>query len=348
MNHQPLTVVAETVVVESAAKRAFPKLTLLSLLRRVSYVRAVSVSFVVGCALLMMYLMSIGYVPPDLLSLFGLATLVSAWLAALWAFVTVALFAPVFTVLLYEIEAPRPKIMITGQASGTLLLLSLMPFTQPYALYMLVLGVVGAVGSLMWHVRDQPKIGLDKRALTVAAMILGGAGIPLGVLLVVLTGGITKWPGELALGAGTALLVALHAANAYVARLKAPPVVIWIVSGLIAALVFLIAAGWQSVATTLAERVGIRLAGTSTLLVPEATCRLLAVGVSLHQPSAKPPLENTCSATASVLKASVELRWSGRLLLVVHQLNGIDVPAGAARMTIPEEGTQLLLRPHKD
>lgn len=40
---------------------------------------------------------------------------------------------------------------------------------------------------------------------------------------------------------------------------------------------------------------------------------------------------NSCSTPTSMVKADVELRWSGRMLLKVQQVNGIHVPHGAAK-----------------
>jgi hypothetical protein len=62
---------------------------------------------------------------------------------------------------------------------------------------------------------------------------------------------------------------------------------------------------------------------------------------------------SSCDSAVPVLQARVKLRWSGRLLLAVEQLNGIQVPKAAPRVTVPEGGTQLVLparepwtRPH--
>lgn len=52
---------------------------------------------------------------------------------------------------------------------------------------------------------------------------------------------------------------------------------------------------------------------------------------------------SSCGSAVPVLQARVELRWSGRLLLAVEQLNGIQVLKAAPRVTVPEGGTQLVL-----
>lgn len=98
--------------------------TFWSLVREIPYKLMVGAAFVLGCALLHQYLVSIDYVPTDLLPLLGLATLVSAWLALLWLSATVFMFAPVFTVMLYEVNPPRFWVMLVGLTSGTTLLLS--------------------------------------------------------------------------------------------------------------------------------------------------------------------------------------------------------------------------------
>ncbi|RYF50522.1 MAG: hypothetical protein EOO27_31615 [Comamonadaceae bacterium] len=119
MQHLPVTVSSPPShrAADAQANSPFAK-HLRDQVRHAPYKATLASAFVLGCALLQSYLMWIDHVPSDLLALLGLATLVSAWLAALWAFATLMMFATVFAVMLYNVEPPRPLIAFVGQAAG--------------------------------------------------------------------------------------------------------------------------------------------------------------------------------------------------------------------------------------
>lgn len=121
------------------------------------------------------------------------------------------------------------------------------------------------------------------------------------------------------------------------------PAAVWTFFAVVDAVVFLIAAGWRAVPAILAERVGIRFSGTATLMVPPPTCRLVVSALAAGKPTPDEKLMLSCEVPASVVQAEVQLRWAGRMLLVVERVNGVVVPPDAARMTIPDAETQLVL-----
>ncbi|GHC88138.1 hypothetical protein GCM10007320_35020 [Pseudorhodoferax aquiterrae] len=304
-------------------------------------------AFVLGCALLHLYLVSIEYVPTDLLALLGLATLVSAWLALMWMFVTVFMFAPVFTVMLYEVRPPVYWVMVLGLTSGTGLLLGSMVGTEVAGPWFLVVGSAAGAGSALGLCLEKRRRGLWKGFLTMAAMLLGGAALPLCVLVLAIIGGLSEpsveWADGWRIATFTILLIVLIASNARAADFRGHPAAVWTFFAVVAAVVFLVAAGWRAVPALLAERVGIRLAGTATLMVPPSTCRLVVSALAAGKPKPDDQLMLSCEVPASVLQAKVQLRWAGRMLLVVERINGVDVPRDAARMTIPDAETQLVL-----
>lgn len=321
--------------------------TFWSLLRQVPYRSAAVSAFVIGCTLLLIYLVSIDYVPTDLLALLGLATLVSAWLVALWGTLTVLMFAPVFAVMLYGVRAPKFRLMLCGQSAASLVVMSWFLRDESAGHWVLSLGLAAAVVTLIWLIKEMPEPNVEKVTLTFAAMMLGGGALPLAVLAVALTGSAPTWPMRWWLLACFLLVAVLHVVNARAASLNAHPVAVWAASAFVTAVVFVVAAGWQSVPAALAERVGIRLPGTSTVIVPADSCKVIAVGVSMRDNASREALLASCDAAVSVVQAKVELRWSGRLLLAVEQINGMQVPKAAPRVTVPESGTQLVLPPHK-
>lgn len=337
--------------VQVVAKPPRHKPTLWSLLGRVPYWATVGGAFVLGCALLMAYLVSIDYVPHELLSLLGLATLVSAWLALLWLFATVFLFGPVFTVMLYDVAPPSMWVILAGLTSGTGLLLWGIGLHRPFDLVLLAVGIAAGVACAVGLWLEQPRRSFGQGFLAVAAMLLGGALLPLSVMLLAITAGVSEpsaqWSNGWRLAGYVGLLAALIVTNARAAGLGRAPIGLWMIFAAVAAVLYVAVAGWQAVPRILAERVGIRLAGTSTILVPAQTCQLVATALSPGNPKLSDGLVASCSAQVSTVRASVQLRWAGRMLLSVNQLNGIDVPPGAARVTVPDGDAQLVLRAGK-
>lgn len=307
---------------------------------------AATCAFVLGCAMLYAYLVSIGYVPSDLLSLFGLATLTSVWLLLFWVLVTVAMFGAVFSLSAYEVEPPNAQTLFVGQLSGALLgiwwVLKASSMAVPF-------GIAGGVFTvllffLLWA--EKPRRSFFFFALTVLALILGGALVPLGVYILVFASGISESPPvswyDWRLLVGLVLLLSLLAVNTAASRSRVPSHVFWAIGATSVAVLFLVMTGWY-VPAVLAERVGVRLPGVVTLSVPKNTCALIfsaTEGSSKHADAGPVP---GCAEEHSFVRAQVQLRWSGRLLLVVKSVNGMNVRDDSPRVTIPDDGTQLIL-----
>ena len=348
MKPLPITSVVDAPqsVVDIAWHPHTPKTTLGSLLGRVPYKLTLGCAFVLGCALLQAYLVSIDHVPTDLLSLLGLATLVSAWLALLWLFATVFMFGPVFTFMLYDVKPLTMPVMGAGLACGAALMLWAVVPHDASEKVLLAMGVAAGVASVVGLFREKPRRTLGQGALAQAAMVLGGAALPICVLLLVITAGVSapsaSWSSEWTLAGYIVFLGALIVTNAWAAAFGRAPIGLWALGAGAAAVVFTAVAGWQVVPTILAERVGIRIAGNSTVLVPAPTCRVIAVGVSDDGPS-RDRLLASCEAQVSKVNGTVQLRWGGRMLLAVERLNGIEVPPGHTRVTISDAEAQLVL-----
>lgn len=303
-------------------------------------------AFVVGCAMLYAYLMSIGYMPSDLLSLFGLATLTSVWLLLLWVLVTAAMFGTVFMLSANDVKAPTPQALFFGQLSGTLLCLWWL-FKSSSAAY--PLGVVAGVFVVLlirflWI--ERPRRSFFWFSVTILALLLGGAFIPGGVLILIYASGISESPPvswyDWRFLVGLVLLFILFAVNTAAARSKVPPPMFWVLGGWSVAVLFIGMTGWY-VPAVLAERVGVRLPGVVTLTVPKNTCTLIySVTEASSQHTITGPVPG-CTEGINFIRAQVQMRWGGRWLLVVKSVNGMNVRDDAPRVTIPDDGTQLVL-----
>lgn len=352
MPHLPVPVVVPaacaSTVLDGGSTPQVPENSVWKKMSRVPITLVLSGAFGLGCALLHWYLVSIDYVPTDLLALLGLATLVSAWLAFLWVFLTLVLFATVFVVMLYEVEPPRFPILLLGQTSGVLCMLGLLFRQHVSGPYLFAAATIVALFCFAQLLAERPARKAGPLAMSLLAMLFGGALIPLGVLLLALTGGSTpaawQWESRTWVAGSIVLLAILLLVNAKAVALKHHPLVIWVATLFATAVVFMSAVGWQAVPTILAERVGIRLVGSSTLVVPASTCRLIAVGLALKDTAERVRMASSCEAEAAVVVAQVQLRWAGRWLLAVDRVNDVPVPNGASRVTIPDEGTQLVLK----
>lgn len=218
---------------------------------------------------------------------------------------------------------------------------------ETFALCLLMTTAVTSAASVVGLVREVPRRSAGKGILTVAAMMLGGAALPVCVLVLAIVGGLTEpsaqWSSEWRVAGYVALLLILVAANACAAAFKGPPSAVWMFFAVIAAVVVLAVAGWRVVPTMLAERVGIRLSGTSTILVPASTCRLIAFAISSEDDGLRDQLNASCDVQVSKVNAQVQLRWAGRMLLSVERLNGIALQKNAPRVTIPDAEAQLVI-----
>lgn len=255
------------------------------------------------------------------------------------------MFGPVFTVMLYDVEPLKMPVMVAGLGCGAAMLLWVVVQHDPFKNILLGLGLVFGVCSLVGLVREKPRRSVGKGALALAAMVLGGAALPICVLLFAITAGVTEPSAQWSTGWRTVgyvvILVALIVTNAWAAAFGRAPIGIWALFAGTAAIVFIAVAGWKVVPAILAERVGIRIAGTSTLLIPATTCRVISVGVFPEGASRDLPLKS-CDAPVSTVKASVQLRWAGRMLLAVQHLNGIAVPPSHTRLTISDVDAQMV------
>jgi MFS family permease len=236
--------------------------------------------------------------------------------------------------------------MLLGLTSGTALLLWTMVGYDGAGRWLLAVGIGCGAGSVFGLSREATPRGVWMGALAMAAMLLGGAALPLCVMVLAMIGGLAEPSVDWSwwrVAAYAILLVLLIASNARAADFRGPPAAVWMFFAVVAALVFVFFTGWRAVPTLLAERVGIRLAGTTTLLVPPQSCRLIASALSNGKDKSDGQLMATCEAPVSVVRAQVQLRWAGRMLLSIEMLNGVQMPREAARVTIPDADTHLAL-----
>ncbi|GKS93055.1 hypothetical protein [Acidovorax sp. SUPP2825] len=304
-------------------------------------------SFIVGCVLIYLYLMRIEYVPSDLLGLFGLATLVSVWLLLLWVFVTIPMFGTVFAAMSYEVRPRGWWATLSGQIGGAWLFIWWMTKTVPYAHYVGLAGAIALVVMFLMLWRDRPHPSIGTLFLTVAALTLGGSLIPMGVFILVWASGIAEskpdsWADWRLLCGLTVLLLLLVANTAAVVR-NIRPVVFWSVASVVVAALFVGFAGLWYVPAVLAERVGVKLPGESTMTVSKETCLRLMAVTEMRQPHGEAGPVPQCSELVNFVRAEVQLRWGGRWLLAVRSINGMHISGDAPRVTIADDGTQLVI-----
>lgn len=308
---------------------------------------ATVVSFLVGCVLIYLYLMRIEYVPSDLLGLFGLATLVSVWLLLLWVFVTVPMFGTVFAAMSYEIRPRGSWATLSGQVGGAWLFIWGATTKLPYAHYVGLAGAMALGFMLVMLWRDRPHPSIGTLFLTVVALTLGGSLIPMGVFILVWASGIAESKPETwadwRLLCGLAVLFLLLVANTAAVVRNIKPVVFWSLASVVVAALFVGFAGWWYVPAVLAERAGMKLPSVSTMTVSKETCVRLMAATEMQQSHGEAGPVPQCSELVNFVRAEVQLRWGGRWLLVVRSINGMQISADAPRVTIPDDGTQLVI-----
>ncbi|WP_447775127.1 hypothetical protein [Variovorax boronicumulans] len=308
------------------------------------------IAFLVGCGALYGYFVSIDYVPPDLMGTMALGSIAALWLFLIWSCMTIVLFGTAAVIAAYEVKALNWLTVFLGQWVSTLCLIASVFRKHDWWWLAAVVGAAAAAGTAYRMLHEKPRRPWGDLFMAAAAILLGGSFLPMGAYLAIDTTGVFRSPPDSwmdwRLIAFPVLLIGLMVANTFAVSAKArvSAVVVWFGCLLATAAVFLAFGGPAYVGTVVAERVGLRLPGLSTLSVSKETCTRV---VAATQP--KGDLESggkmpSCDEVLNLIRAEVQLRWSGRWLLAVTEIKGIKVRVDAPRVTIPDDGTQLVLK----
>lgn len=308
------------------------------------------IAFLVGCGALYGYFVSIDYVPPDLMGIMALGSIAALWLFLIWSCMTIVLFGTAAVIAAYEVKRLSRLTIFIGQWASTLCLAAWVFRTFDWWGLVAVAGGVAAAGTIYRLFREKPRRSPLDFFMAAAAIFLGASFLPMGAYLAIDTTGVFRNPPDSWIDwrfvAFPVLLVALMLANTFAANANARvnAVVVWGGCLLATAAVFLALGGPAYIGTVIAERVGLRLPGVSTLSVSKETCLRVVAAI---QPKVVPSGGSDvlpCDEVLNLIRAEVQLRWSGRWLLAVKEIKGTRVRVDAPRVTIPDDGTQLVIR----
>lgn len=309
-----------------------------------------AVFFVIGCLPLLGYLVVIGYVPPNLLGIVGLASIASFWLLSLWVIMTVVMFGVTAVAFLYGVKNLDWRTTVLGQIGPLCFVVGLL--FHSYGFWFSAPLVVCTLFALGWTVmrllREQPRRSRKGMVLAVAALVFGGSLVSLAVFLVVAHSAFLGYrnisDSSWVIAVWAVAIAVLICANAAATHVRAAPLAIWFFCFVSSGLMVLALGSPSYVASLVAAKVGLRLPGTVELQVPMSTCIAVVAATKGPGKNAEAGPVTVCASPVNTLLVDAQLRWGDRWLVAVKAINGMRLPEPSVRVTIPDQGTELILR----